>query len=249
MTFMPNDVASVAVIRLPVPRTAPRIVAAIRWSIPVVSITAPNIIADRISQTVESMPDMPPRDAAWALLCDWTQSEPLRKHGRAVEGAVGWYAQNKFGVSGPELETWRAAGLLHDFDYERFPETHPLEGAEELRRRGYSDELVQAVLGHGDHTGVPRTTPLARTVYACDEMSGFVIAVALVRPNRSLDEVDPRAVAKKMKDKGFARTVNRDDITGGAEVLGVDLDKHIAFVIEALKPVAGDLGIGGTEGG
>jgi len=146
---------------------------------------------------------VPTRDEAWALLCEWTQGDALRKHGRAVEGAVGWYAQNRFGKSGEELEVWRSAGLLHDFDYERYPDEHPLRGADELRGRGYPEELVQAVLGHGDHTGVPRTTDLAHTVYACDEMSGFVIAVTLVRPSRSLDEVDPRAVAKKMKDRGI----------------------------------------------
>lgn len=186
---------------------------------------------------------MPTRDEAWALLCEWTQSDALRKHGRAVEGAVGWYAENRFEVSGPELDTWRAAGLLHDFDYERFPDTHPLEGAEELRRRGYADELVEAVLGHGDHTGVPRTTPLAHTVYACDEMSGFVIAVAYVRPNRSLDEVDPRAVIKKMKDKGFARQVPRDQLTKGAEEIGVPFEEHIVNVVEGLKTVRADLGL------
>jgi predicted hydrolase (HD superfamily) len=186
---------------------------------------------------------MPTRDEAWALLCEWTQSDALRKHGRAVEGAVGWYAANHFGIAGDALETWRSAGLLHDFDYERFPETHPLEGAAELRRRGYPDELVEAVLGHGDHTGIPRTTPLARTVYACDEMSGFVVAVALVRPNRSLDEVDVRSVAKKMKDKGFARQVPRDQLVRGADEIGVPFEQHVTNVVEGLKTVRGDLGL------
>ena len=186
---------------------------------------------------------MPTRDDAWALLCEWTQSDALRKHGRAVEGAVGWYAENRFGVSGPELETWRSAGLLHDFDYERYPDTHPMQGADELRSRGYPEELVEAVLGHGDHTGIPRTTDLARTVYACDEMSGFVIAVAYVRPNRSLDEVDVRAVTKKMKDKGFARQVPRDQLTKGADELGVPFDEHVTNVIEGLKTVRADLGL------
>jgi predicted hydrolase (HD superfamily) len=186
---------------------------------------------------------MPSRDEAWELLCEWTQSDALRKHGRAVEGAVGWYGEHKFGVTGEELETWRSAGLLHDFDYERFPDQHPLAGVDELRVRGYPEELVQAVLGHGDHTGVPRTTDLARTVYGCDEMSGFVIAVALVRPNRSLDEVDVRSVAKKMKDKGFARPVPRDQLTKGADELGVPFDEHVANVIEGLKTVRSDLGL------
>jgi predicted hydrolase (HD superfamily) len=186
---------------------------------------------------------MPSRNEAWALLCEWTKSDALRKHGRAVEGAVGWYGANKFGRSGDELEMWRSAGLLHDFDYERYPDTHPVQGADELRARGYPEDVVQAVLGHGDHTGVPRTTDLARTVYACDEMSGFVIAVALVRPNRSLDEVDVRSVTKKMKDKGFARQVPRDQLVKGAEELGVPFDDHVANVIEGLKTVRGDLGL------
>jgi predicted hydrolase (HD superfamily) len=186
---------------------------------------------------------MPTRDEAWALLCEWTQSDALRKHGRAVEGAVGWYAEHVFGVRGDELETWRSAGLLHDFDYERFPDTHPLEGADELRRRGYPEELVQAVLGHGDHTGVARTTDLARTVYACDEMAGFVIAVTLVRPNRSLDEVEVGSVKKKMKDKGFARQVPRDQLAKGADELGVPFEQHVENVIAGLKTVRKDLGL------
>lgn len=185
----------------------------------------------------------PSRDDAWALLCEWTQSDALRKHGLAVEGAVSWYAQNHFGISGSQLELWRAAGLLHDFDYERYPDTHPLQGADELRRRGYAEEVVEAVLGHGDHTGVPRTSDLARTVYACDEMSGFVIAVAYVRPNRTLDEVDARAVAKKMKDKGFARQVPRDQLLKGAAEIGVPLEDHVMNVVEGLKSVRGELGL------
>jgi Predicted hydrolase (HD superfamily) len=186
---------------------------------------------------------VPTRDDAWALLCEWTKSGALRKHGRAVEGAVGWYAENVFKVPPAELETWRSAGLLHDFDYERFPDQHPLAGVEELRRRGYPDELIQAVMGHGDHTGVPRTTDLAHAVYACDEMSGFVIAVALVRPNRSLDEVDVHSVTKKMKDKGFARPVPRDQLVKGADELGLLFETHVANVIEGLKTVRGDLGL------
>ncbi|MFZ5853263.1 MAG: HD domain-containing protein [Chloroflexota bacterium] len=185
----------------------------------------------------------PSRDAAWALLCEWTQGEQLRRHGLAVEATVGWYGEHRFGISGPELETWRAAGLLHDFDYERHPDTHPLRGAEELRRLGYPEELVEAVLGHGDHTGVPRTSLLARTVYACDEMAGFVIAVAYVRPNRSLDEVDVRAVTKKMKDKGFARQVPRDQLVKGAEELGIPFDEHVLNVVEGLKTVREVLGL------
>jgi predicted hydrolase (HD superfamily) len=185
----------------------------------------------------------PTRDDAWALLCEWTRSDALRKHGLAVEAAVAWYGEHRFGISEPELEMWRAAGLLHDFDYERFPDDHPLRGADELRARGYPEELVAAVLGHGDHTGIPRTSLLARTVYACDEMTGFVIAVAYVRPNRSLDEVDVRSVTKKMKDKGFARQVPRDQLVKGAEELGVPFDDHVANVIEGLKTVRADLGL------
>ena len=185
----------------------------------------------------------PTRQAAWQLLCDWTKGENLRKHGLAVEAAVAWYGEHRFGLGGDDLDRWRAAGLLHDFDYERFPETHPQRGAEELRRLGYPDDVVEAVLGHGDHTGVARTSDLARTVYACDEMTGFVIAVALVRPNRSLDEVDARAVTKKMKDKGFARQVPRDQLTKGADELGVPFEEHVGNVVEGLKTVRGELGL------
>jgi putative nucleotidyltransferase with HDIG domain len=185
----------------------------------------------------------PSRDDAWALLQEWTQAENLRKHAIAVEAAMAWYGERVHGLSGDELEIWRMAGLLHDFDYERYPETHPVRGAEELRDLGYPEEVVDAVLGHGDHTGVPRTTRLARTVYACDEMSGFVTAVALVRPNRSLDEVDVRAVTKKMRDKAFARQVPRDQLTKGAEELGVPFEEHVGNVIEGLKTVRDDLGL------
>ena len=186
---------------------------------------------------------MPTREDAWDLLCEWTPSENLRRHGLAVEAAVSWYAEHRFGQSGDDLERWRMAGLLHDFDYERYPDSHPSAGAEELRRRGYPDDVVDAVLGHGDHTGVPRTTDLSHTVYACDEMSGFVIAVALVRPNRSLGEVDVEAVRKKMKDKGFARQVPREQLTKGAEELGLPFDAHVENVIAGLKTVRGGLGL------
>lgn len=186
---------------------------------------------------------MPSRDDAWRLLCEWTEGDALRRHGLAVEAAVAWYGEERFGIEAAELEQWRCAGLLHDFDYERFPDTHPTRGAEELRRLGYLDDVVEAVLGHGDHTGVPRTSLLAKTVYACDEMTGFVIAVAYVRPNRSLDEVDPRAVRKKMKDKGFARQVPRDQLEKGAAELGVPFDEHVENVIAGLKTVRDQLGL------
>ena len=190
---------------------------------------------------VRSVP--PTRDDAWELLCEWTQSAALRKHGLAVEAAVAWYGSHHFSVSAEELQTWRCAGLLHDFDYERFPDSHPLEGAEELRRRGYPETLVDAVLGHGDHTGYPRTTPLAHAVYACDEMSGFVIAVAYVRPGRSLAGVDVRSVLKKMKDKGFARQVPRDQLEKGAAEVGLPLEAHIENVVAGLREVSGELGL------
>ena len=185
----------------------------------------------------------PTRDDAWRLLCDWTHGENLRKHALAVEAAVAWYGEHRFGITGPDLQRWHAAGLLHDFDYERHPDTHPQRGAEELRRLDYPDDIVEAVLAHGDHTGVPRTTLLAKTVYACDEIAGFVIAVALVRPNRSLDEVDVRAVTKKMKDKGFARQVPRDQLVKGAEELGIPFEEHVVNVVEGLKTVRGELGL------
>ena len=186
---------------------------------------------------------MPSRDDAWALLTEWTTTDNLRKHGLAVEAAVGWYGEHRFGITGDELEIWRSAGLLHDFDYERYPDTHPTRGADELRARGYRDDVVEAILGHGDHTGVARESLLAKTVYACDEMTGFVIAVAYVRPSRSLDEVDVRAVAKKMKDKGFARQVPRDQLEKGAAELGVPFDEHVTNVIAGLKTIRGELGL------
>ncbi|MFI5261113.1 MAG: HD domain-containing protein [Candidatus Limnocylindrales bacterium] len=185
----------------------------------------------------------PTRDDAWRLLCEWTASPSLRKHGLAVEAAVAWYGEQRYGVRGAELEWWRTAGLLHDFDYERYPATHPVQGAEALRQLGYPEPIVEAVLGHGDHTGVQRTSDLAHVVYACDEMAGFVIAVTYVRPNRSLDEVDVRAVLKKMHDKGFARQVPRDQLQRGAEELGVPLEEHVANVITGLTAARASLGL------
>jgi predicted hydrolase (HD superfamily) len=189
------------------------------------------------------MPAHPSRADAWNLLCEWTQTDALRRHGLAVEAAVAWYGANRFGIAGDELEIWRSAGLLHDFDYERYPDTHPMRGADVLREAGYREDVVEAILGHGDHTGIPRTSLLAKCVYACDEMTGFVIAVTYVRPNRSLDEVDVRSVVKKMKDKGFARQVPRDQLEKGATELGVPFDEHVLNVIEGLKTVRGELGL------
>ena len=188
-------------------------------------------------------PTAPTRDDAWALLCEWTASDSLRRHGLAVEAAVAWYGEHRFAVTGDDLEAWHIAGLVHDFDYERYPDTHPVQGAEELRARGYPEAVVEAVLGHGDHTGVARTSDLARTVYACDEMTGFVTAVTLVRPNRSLDEVDVRSVTRKLRDRGFARQVDRGQLTKGADELGIPFDEHVLNVVEGMKTVRGELGL------
>lgn len=188
-------------------------------------------------------PKTPTRDDGWALLREWTASESLRRHGLAVEAAVAWYGEHRYGVTGDDLETWRIAGLVHDFDYERYPDTHPVQGAEELRARGYPEAVVEAVLGHGDHTGIARTSDLARTVYACDEMTGFLTAVALVRPNRSLDEVDVRSVTRKLRDRGFARQVDRGQLTKGADELGIPFDEHVLNVVEGMKTVRGELGL------
>ena len=190
------------------------------------------------------MSDRYDRQAAWDLLCEYTKTEPLRKHALAVEAAMRAYARK---LDGDE-EQWAAVGLLHDFDYEVHPtlEEHPLKGAEIMRQRGWPEEIIYAVMCHADHLGLDRKTPMDRAIYAVDELTGLIIAVALVRPNKSIDEVDAKAVRKKMKDKSFARAVNREDVVKGAEILGVDLNEHIAFVIEALKPVAAELGIAGT---
>ena len=183
------------------------------------------------------------RDDAWALLCDHTKSEGLRKHALAVEAAMRAYARK----CGEDEEKWGLVGLVHDFDYEMYPNPgdHPLKGAEILRQRGVPEEIVYAVLCHADFLGLERKTPMERAIYAVDELTGFITAVALVKPGKSLEEVDTASVRKKMKDKAFARSVNREDIVKGAEQLGVDLDEHIAFVVEAMKSVAGDLGLAG----
>jgi len=185
------------------------------------------------------------REQAWQLLCEYTQSDGLRKHGLAVEAVMRHFARKE----GADEELWGITGLLHDFDYERWPtaEGHPYEGNKILADRGYPDEVRTAIMGHADYTGVPRVTPMAKTLFAVDELTGFVTAVALVRPNKSIFEVEPASVRKKMKDKAFARQVNRDDIINGAQQLGVDLDALIAEVIEALKLHAEALGLRGTS--
>lgn len=184
------------------------------------------------------------RQEAWDLLCEFTKSEGLRKHGLAVEAAMRHFARKH----GEDEEQWGIVGLLHDFDYEIHPtlDKHPAEGAKILRERGVPEEIVRAVLSHAEHTGVERISPMEKTLFAVDELSGFVTAVALVRPNKSVFEVEPSSVRKKMKDKAFARSVNRDDIVKGAEELGVDLSAHIADVIQGLQSVADELGLRGT---
>ena len=180
------------------------------------------------------------REAAWQLLAEYTKSESLRKHALAVETCVRAYAR-KFGE---DQDKWGTAGLLHDFDYEMYPNApdHPLKGSEILEQKGYPEELRRAILGHASYTGVPRDTPLARTLFACDELAGFITACSLVRPDRILS-LEARSVRKRMKDKAFARSVNREDIIQGAEEISVPLDEHIAFCIEAMKANADALGL------
>jgi putative nucleotidyltransferase with HDIG domain len=191
---------------------------------------------------------MPSREDAWSLLCEFTQNENLRRHALGVEACVRAYAR-KFQA---DEELWGLAGLLHDFDYERWPNAehsptsgHPSQGSEILRQKGYSEDVVHAILAHADYTGVARTSPLDHALFACDELSGFLVACALVKPTRSLHDIEPPSVKKKMKDKAFARGVNRDDIRKGAEELGVSLDEHIAFCIEAMRGIASEIGLDG----
>jgi predicted hydrolase (HD superfamily) len=181
------------------------------------------------------------RAAAWAILTEFTKSDSLRKHARAVEASMRAYAVR----FGEDLERWSIAGMLHDFDYEMHPHAprHPMKGAEILVARGVSADVVYAVLAHADYSGMPRTSRLDHALYACDELSGFVHACALVRPGRVIAGLEPASVRKKLKDKAFARTVNRDDVYRGAEELGVDLDAHIAFVVQALTGVASEIGL------
>jgi putative nucleotidyltransferase with HDIG domain len=183
----------------------------------------------------------PTRAEALAILQEHTGNESLLKHAFAVEAAMRFYA----GRLGGDVEAWGVAGLLHDFDYERFPslDDHPFRGAEILRGRGIDEELVQTILSHAGHTGVPRTTPMRQALFAVDELCGFVTAVTLVRPSKKLDEVEPPSVKKKLKDRAFARNVSRDDITRGAELIGVSLDEHIGNVLSAMKTIAADLGL------
>jgi putative nucleotidyltransferase with HDIG domain len=191
---------------------------------------------------------MSEREAAWGLLTEFTQSESLRKHALAVEACMRAYAR-KLAAGSPEQEDlWGVVGLLHDFDYEKWPsrEEHPYKGNEILKERGYSEEICRAIMSHAEYSGVARVTPMEKALFACDELAGFITACALVKPGKSLAEVEAKSVRKKMKDKAFARSVNREDIVNGAAELGVELEEHIAFCIEAMKAVAGELGLEGN---
>ena len=192
---------------------------------------------------------IPTRADTLALMHEFTASESLRKHMLAVEGAMRAYAR-KFGE---DEERWGTTGLIHDFDYERFPnnahsatEEHPAEGVRILRGKGYPEEILEAILGHAQYCNTPRQSQMAKTLFAVDELTGLITATALVRPSKSVHEVDAKSVRKKMKDKAFARGVNRDDVINGAAELGVDLDEHITFVIESMKERSADLGLAGA---
>jgi len=184
------------------------------------------------------------RESAWCLLTEFTQSESLRKHALAVEACMRAYARK---LAGDE-ELWGVVALLHDFDYEKYPslEDHPYKGNEILKERGWPEEIRRAIMSHAEYTGVSRDTPMEKALFACDELAGFITAVALVKPGKSLAEVDAKSVRKKMKDKAFARSVNRNDIVNGAAELGVDLEEHIGFCIDAMKGIADKLGLDGS---
>src|ERR1041385_8312269 len=184
------------------------------------------------------------RASAWNLMCEYTQSESLRKHMLAVEACMRAYAR-KFGE---DEEKWAITGLLHDFDYEKYPtpEQHPFVGNKIMRDKGYPEDVLRAILSHADYSGVKRESKMEKTLYACDELSGLIPAAALVKPTKAVADVDAKSIRKKMKDKAFARSVNRDDIINGAVDLGVDLDEHITFCIEAMKGVAKELGLEGV---
>jgi len=190
------------------------------------------------------MNEMHTREAAWRLLTEFTQSESLRKHALAVEACMRAYAR-KFSQ---DEELWGTVAVLHDFDYEKYPslEDHPYRGNEILKERGWAEEIRRAIMSHAEYTGVTRDTPMEKALFASDELAGFITAVTLVKPGKSLAEVDAKSVRKKMKDKAFARSVNRDDMVNGAADLGVDLEEHIAFCIEAMKEIAGRLGLDGS---
>src|SRR5271170_3837913 len=192
------------------------------------------------------------RDQAWQLLTEWTESESLRKHALAVEACVVAYGEreaSRLGLEGDAhaelIQLYSTTALLHDFDYERHPtaEEHPFVGVRELERLGWPEELRTAILGHAQYSGVPRASHLAKALFACDELAGFLTACALVKPTKAIADVEVASVRKKMKDKAFARGVNREDVIQGAAELGVDLDAHIGFCLAAMKKRAGELGL------
>jgi len=184
------------------------------------------------------------REQAWGLVTEYTQSESLRKHMLGVEAAVRGYARH----FGEDEDDWGAVALLHDFDYERYPDqqNHPFRGVEILKEKGYPDWVTRAILSHADYSGVTRDSRLEKTLYACDEMSGFVTACSLVRPSKSILDLEPASVMKRMKDKAFARAVSRDDLRKGAEELGLPLDQHITNVVAFMREQADALGLRGT---
>ncbi|HEY8833143.1 MAG TPA: HD domain-containing protein [Gemmatimonadaceae bacterium] len=192
---------------------------------------------------------LPPRSDTLSLMHEYTASESLRKHMLSVEAAMRAYA----GKFGEDEERWGTTGLIHDFDYERFPnsahsptEEHPSEGVRILRDKGYPEDILQAIMGHAHYTNTPRESQMAKTLFAVDELTGLITATALVRPSKSVHEVDAKSVRKKMKDKAFARGVSREDVINGAQELGVDLDEHINFVIAAMQSRSADLGLSGS---
>jgi putative nucleotidyltransferase with HDIG domain len=180
------------------------------------------------------------REESWQLLCEYTKSESLRRHALAVEACMRAYAR-KFGQ---DEEKWAVVGLIHDFDYELYPNApeHPLKGSEILSEHGCPEDVRRAILGHADYTGVPRDTLMAKSLFACDELAGFITACALVRPDR-IQSLEPRSVRKRMKDKAFARSIRREDIISGAEELGVDTNEHIALCIKAMQTIGDRLGL------
>ena len=194
---------------------------------------------------------MPDRAQAWGLLCEYTQSESLRKHALAVEACMRAYAQ-KFQADGrdpsADVALYGLCGLLHDFDYEKFPTPaeHPFVGSKVLEERGYPEVLRRCILSHANYSNVPRVSMMEKALFACDELAGFITASTLVKPGKSLAEVEAPSVRKKMKDKAFARSVSREDIINGAAALGIDLEQHIAFCIEAMKGIAKELGLDGS---
>lgn len=193
----------------------------------------------------ENVSSLPSRKEAWELLCEYTESDSLRRHALAVERVMRKLAE-KYGED-PDL--WRITGLLHDFDYERHPtkEEHPYVGNKVLENRGYPEEVRAAIMGHANYTGVPRESLMAKALYSCDELTGFIFAVTYVRPSKSIHEVKVKSVTKKLKQRSFAASVNRDDVENGVQELGVDRAEHIQFIIDALKEKAEELGLAGPD--